>query len=429
MTGRGKGFVVLAVLLVLAAIAFFIIWRPEIAAIEQADVPTSSNSAEVARGYTLAQLGNCQSCHTTEGGEPYAGGRAMDTPFGTIYSVNITPDRETGIGTWSRDAFTRAMRTGVDREGTHLYPAFPYTQFTKMTDGDIDALYAYLHTVPAVQAATPENGLPFPFNIRALMAGWKLLFLDKGPESATIATNDSAQYGRYLVEGVAHCGACHTPRNFVGARKSGKPLAGAEIDGWYAPALQGERARAWTKARMKTYLSTGFSRDHGAAAGPMGETVVNLSNAAPREVDAIATYVAGLTGAAQPDITLVDNGMPKNSEDAHALWVGACATCHTNTSAMVDGATGPSFAIPLSSGAAVHEDKPLNVVQTIAGGIDAYRDAGGPYMPAFKDTLTQEQIADLTRYVRARFSDQPAWDDIGATVEKITGETEKGDGQ
>ncbi|MDX2483756.1 MAG: c-type cytochrome [Pseudodonghicola sp.] len=416
MTMKRLSIAIVGVLALLAVAAFATIWQPELDEVDEHSM-VGADQSQIARGYDLAQLGNCQSCHTAEGSEPYAGGRALATPFGTIFSVNITPDRETGIGTWSQEAFSRAMRKGVDREGTHLYPAFPYTHFTKMTDADIDAVYAYLRSVPAVRNEAPDNSLPFPYNIRALMAGWNLLFLDDGPLQAVGGQSEAWNRGRYLVDGVAHCSACHTPRNSVGAEDSSAALAGAEINGWYAPALAGEGARGWTKPQLATYLSTGFSRAHGAAAGPMGETVADLAKVAPADISAIATYISSLTDERAATIAVVDNGVPDNLAAAHDLWVGACASCHEPSAATGQGGKNPSYGVALSTGYAVHSPQPLNTVRTIVGGVDFYRDMGGPYMPGFEGSLTTVQIAELTRYVRARFSDGAAWDDVGGTVQ------------
>ena len=428
MTSKRLMFAIVGVLAFLAVAVLAVVWQPELAEIAERDTEAADQS-QISRGYDLAQLGNCQSCHTTENGEAYAGGRPLATPFGTIYAVNLTPDRETGIGAWSHEAFSRAMRKGVNREGAYLYPAFPYTHFTKMNDSDIEAVYAYLRSVPAVRNEAPENKLPFPFNIRALMAGWNLLFLNDGAVEPVDGQSEEWNRGRYLVDGVTHCGACHTPRNLVGAEKSSAPLAGAEIDGWYAPPLGGEGARGWTKPQLAAYLSTGFSRTHGAAAGPMGETVANLTKVAPADVAAIATYVASLTDDDAPAISVVDNDVPDDLAAAHDLWIGACASCHEPSMATELGGTNPSYGVALSTGYAVHSQTPRNVVRTIVGGIDNYRDMGGPYMPSFEGSLTTDQIADLTRYVRARFSDGAAWGDVGDTVQKALGEQGEGDGK
>ncbi|WP_099827108.1 c-type cytochrome [Oceaniglobus indicus] len=428
MTMKRALIAVVGVGLLVALVAVVIAWQPELDKVDAGRV-TDADQSEIARGYDLAQLGNCESCHTAADGEPYAGGRAMATPFGTIYSVNITPDSETGIGTWSLEAFARSMREGVDREGGYLYPAFPYTHFTKMSDADIAAVHAYLRSIPAVRHEAPENDLPFPFNIRLLMAGWNLLFLDEGPLDPVDGQGEDWNHGRYLVESVAHCGACHTPRNAVGAEQSDAALAGAEIDGWYAPALAGDGARGWSAPQLATYLTTGFSRAHGAAAGPMGETVGNLSKVPPKDIAAIATYVASLTDDDAGPIAVVDNGVPDDLAPTHALWVGACAGCHEPAAGSGPGDTNPSYGIALSTGYAVHSPRPLNAVRTIVDGVDHYRDMGGPYMPAFGGSLTADQIADVTRYVRARFSDAGAWSDVDDTVQTALGQKREGDGQ
>lgn len=428
MTTKRLSFAIVGILGLLAIAAFAIVWQPQLDEVDTSGVAVADQT-QISRGYDLAQLGNCQSCHTVEGGEPYAGGRPLATPFGTIYAVNITPDRETGIGTWSQEAFSRAMRKGVDREGAYLYPAFPYTHFTKMSDADIEAIYAYLRSVPAIRSEPHENTLPFPFNIRALMAGWNLLFLDAGQLEPVAAQSEEWNRGRYLFDSVAHCSACHTPRNQLGAEKSSATLAGAEINGWYAPALGGEGARGWTMEQLTTYLSTGFSRAHGAAAGPMGETVANLAKVAPADISAIATYVSSLTDDSAATIAVVDNAVPNDLKGAHDLWLGACASCHEPSTATRLGRTNPSYGVALSTGYAVHSQNSLNVVRTIVDGIDTYRDMGGPYMPSFQASLTADQITELTRYVRARFSDSPAWDNVNATVQNALENHDKEDGK
>lgn len=418
---------ILGVLVLLAVAVFAVVWQPQLDAVDEGGVKTA-DPAQISHGYDLAQLGNCHSCHTVEGGEPYAGGRPLATPFGIIYAKNITPDRETGIGAWSLEAFSRAMRKGVDREGSYLYPAFPYTHFTRMSDIDIGAVYAYLRSVPAVRSETPVNSLTFPFNIRALMAGWNLLFLDDEPIEPVSGKSEEWNRGRYLVDGVAHCSACHTPRNEFGAEKSSAALAGAEINGWYAPPLAGEGARGWTEPQLATYLSTGFSRAHGAAAGPMGETVANLAKVAPADISAIATYVSSLTDDGAETISVVDKGAPDDFKAAHDLWLGACAGCHEPSAATKQGGTNPSYGVALSTGYAVHSPTPLNVVRTIIDGVNVYRDMGGPYMPGFESSLTADQIAELTRYVRARFSAGAAWPDVGGTVRNALSTNDEGGG-
>ncbi|OYX82001.1 MAG: aldehyde dehydrogenase, partial [Azorhizobium sp. 32-67-21] len=227
------------------------------------------------------------------------GGRAMETPFGTVYSTNLTPDPETGIGRWSYAAFERAMREGISRDGHHLYPAFPYTSFTRTSDTDLQALYAYLMSQPAVSAPTPEARMTFPFNVRPLMAGWNALFLKTGQLEADPAQSPQWNRGRYLVEGLGHCGACHTPRNAFGAEKTGAAhLAGAMVDGWEAPALTAlsKAPIPWSEADLFAYLRTGFSPHHGTAAGPMGPVVQELAHLPDADIRAMATYLASYAG-------------------------------------------------------------------------------------------------------------------------------------
>jgi mono/diheme cytochrome c family protein len=255
---------IFVVSLLLLAIAYALTWRPSIDAVEPP--PRSNFDAKlIATGAQLATIGDCNACHTAPGGKTYAGGRALETPFGTIYGTNITPDPYTGIGNWSQQAFVRAMREGVDREGNHLYPAFPYNHFTIVSDDDLAALYAYVMTREPVRVQTPANELRFPFNVRALVAGWKLLFLDRAAFESSAQQSAEWNRGAYLVQGLAHCGACHTPRNRMGAEKKDALFAGGEIEGWHAPALDASAPAPvpWTAERLYTYLRTGSEEAHG----------------------------------------------------------------------------------------------------------------------------------------------------------------------
>ena len=223
----------------------------------------------------LANYGDCTACHTRPDGPPFAGNLPLKTPFGTIYTTNITPDPETGIGTWSREAFRRSMKDGVDRKGRHLYPAFPYDHFTKVKDADIDAIYAYLMAAVApVRETTRGNDFGFPYNIRATLAVWKLLFLDKTPFRPDPSKDAEWNEGAYLVEGLGHCGACHSPRNFMGARTT-PAYGGGSAEGWYAPPLNKDNLsqQPWTKVELVVYLMDGWHAKHGMAAGSMTPVV------------------------------------------------------------------------------------------------------------------------------------------------------------
>ena len=222
-------------------------------------VASSFDPAIVRRGAELALIGDCKTCHTAPGGRVFAGGLAMPTPFGTIYSTNITPEPETGIGSWSEAAFKRAMREGVDRRGRKLYPAFPYDHFTLTTDDDIKALYAFFMTRDPVKVTAPANALPFPINVRLVLAGWKLLFLRERRLDPDPSRDEVWNRGRYLVEGLGHCGACHTPRNLMGAEEKSHEFQGGEAEGWRAYALgaASQSPMPWNEAALDQYLSKG----------------------------------------------------------------------------------------------------------------------------------------------------------------------------
>ncbi|MBP2293658.1 cytochrome c [Azospirillum rugosum] len=410
----------LAALAVAGLAGFAVVaWKPEIAPIRR---PAAGDFTpdEVRRGATLATLGDCAVCHTAEDGVIYAGGRPLATPFGTLYATNITPDEATGIGRWSKDAFKRAMRDGVARDGSHLYPALPYDHYTHVTDGDLDALYAYLMTRPAVSAKAPENSLIPPLGFRPLLAGWKLLFLETGGIAPDPAQSDAWNRGRYLVEGLGHCGSCHTPRNLAGAEMRSKAFAGGVAEGWNAPPLDGSNAaaRGWTADTLYAYLRTGLSPRQGAAAGPMEPVVHGLSTAPEEDVRAIATYIGsvmGLKAPAQP--TPVSPPVDRAAEAARehpngaALFAGACAGCHGDGAPMV--AQGRP---PLSHVDAVQADDPRNAVQAILQGLKPSSGGAGPYMPPFRDNLTDAQVAQIAAYVRTRFSEKPAWPKLADAV-------------
>jgi len=244
----------IVVILLIVAAAGFALWsrRPEIAAIEPPPSQVFSRQ-QIEKGAELAALGDCNICHTVSGAAAYAGGRPMPTPFGTIYSTNITPDPQTGIGRWSEEAFRRAMREGIARDGRHLYPAFPYDHFTHARDDDLNALYAFVMTRQPVANPPQDDRLSFPFNQRWLLAFWNLFYLDTTRIEPDPRHDAQWNRGAYLVEGLGHCGDCHTPRNLLGAEESGLALAGGEAEGWSAPALNtaspapasGMGRRAW----------------------------------------------------------------------------------------------------------------------------------------------------------------------------------------
>ncbi|MGY4594746.1 mono/diheme cytochrome c family protein [Bradyrhizobium sp. GM22.5] len=300
--------------------------------------PSVYSAATIARGQQLAALGNCAECHTMIGGALNAGGRALETPFGTIYATNITPDVETGIGVWSYPAFERAMRDGLHRDGRQLYPAFPYTHFSKTGDADMQALYAYLMAQPAVRATQPANTLAFPFNLRPLLAGWNALFHQTREFKPDPAKSKVWNRGAYLVEGLGHCSACHSPRNTLGAEQRDAYLAGGFAEGWEAPPLTSlsQAPIPWNEDELFAYLRTGHSRYHGVAAGPMAPIVRDLAALPDQDIRAMAVYLNSFNDTAtdrkaQDAIALkleASTQVTMASSTGARLYQGACAVCH-----------------------------------------------------------------------------------------------------
>ncbi|UEM06940.1 cytochrome c (plasmid) [Skermanella rosea] len=408
------------VLLAVAAggIGFAVLaWRSEI---DPVDPPgrAAFEPADIAQGAKLAALGNCLQCHTAPGGKPFAGGYPLETPFGTIHGTNITPDPETGIGSWSEQAFQRAMAEGVGRSGEHLYPGFPYDHFTKVTARDNRALYAYLMTREPVRAEAPPNRLPWPLTFRPLLAGWKLLFLETGEYRPDPERSDEWNRGAYLAEGLSHCGACHTPRNALGARETDREFAGGFSEGWHAPALNRDSTAPvpWTRDALFDYLRTGISEDHAVASGPMAPVVRNLSDVPDADVRAIATYVADRMGAPDgpPPEPVASVGQEERGQEhsrAATIYAGACATCHEPGGPL-------QFQAPvaLDRATSLAQPNPSNAIRAILHGVETPDAAAQPLMPGFANALTDAQVAELTAWLRTRFSGGPAWDGLEAKV-------------
>lgn len=382
----------------------------------------------IERGRELAAIGACAVCHTDGRGAAYAGGHRLETPFGAIYTTNITPDPETGIGSWSYAAFERAMRQGIHQDGRRLYPAFPYTSYAKMTDSDMQAVYAYLMSLPPVTYRPPANELAFPFNQRALLAGWNALF--HRPDQFRPEPQRTEQYNRgaYLVQGLGHCGACHSPRNALGAERGGKAfLAGGVVDGWAAPALTSASVAPvpWTEDALFDYLRNGYSAQHGVAAGPMAPVVKEMSTASDADIRAMAVYLASLNGNptnAAADIAYRDAlsqaSTPSRLSTGYGarLYDGACASCHQN------GPTGATFGLSpsLAVSTSVHADRPDNLIRVILEGIPNPTFASHGAMPGMAKSMDNEQITALVEYIRDRFAPQAqGWTDIDKTVARM----------
>jgi mono/diheme cytochrome c family protein len=394
---------------------------PPIAPIEP-PAAEAFDAAQVARGAQLATLGNCKDCHTVPEKKPYAGGRAVKTPFGTVYGTNLTPEAETGIGRWSEAAFARAMREGVDREGRHLYPAFPYEHFSKVTDADLKALYAYLMTREPVRAEAPPNKLIFPFNIRPLIGVWKTLFFDRRDFVPDPKQSAEWNRGAYLAEGLGHCGACHTPRNSLGAEKKDQPYAGGDAEGWHAPALNAASPAPapWTPVQLYAYLRHGLDDVHSVPAGPMAPVVHNLAQVPDEEVRAIATFVASLAGQrtterAARQVDAPNSAAPIDQTGA-AIYASACAVCHDNGRAMSS-----ADALHLSLSTSVAIPTPRNLIHIILEGITPPQGEPGRWMPSFAGAFTPAQLTALVAYLRTEFGKAPPWTGVEDEVAKIIG--------
>ncbi|UFW90593.1 cytochrome c [Bradyrhizobium barranii] len=426
-------FAVLAVGSVAAAAALFYAWESPLPPID----PRSARATDrdkAKRGASLALLGDCSTCHTAPGGAPYAGGLAMPTPFGTIFSTNITPDPETGIGRWSEQAFVRALRAGLDREGRHLYPAFPYDHFTRVSDDDAKALYAFFMSLDPVNSSTPPNEFPFPLNVRLTLAGWKLLFLRQARFVADPSKDERWNRGKYLVDGLGHCGACHSPRNLLGAERKSASFEGGEAEGWHAYALgrSSQSPVQWDEAALREYLATGFHAQHGTAQGPMSNVVDNLSLVDPADVGAMAYYLASLgKGEGRNDVKMpVPLGPgrlpqvagaqaatpPSPADPGGAIYTAICASCHEGDRPL------PLGGMRLDLSTAVAGETPTNLINLLVRGIPA--STGGisrPIMPGFGDVLDDRQISNLANYLRSRVAGKQQWDGTARAIAAARG--------
>jgi mono/diheme cytochrome c family protein len=299
------------VALVFGLLSFSLCWRATIAPIERPN-PASFTAESVAKGEVLAAEGHCVSCHVRPGGQPFAGGYGVNTPFGIIYGSNITPDPKTGIGGWSLEAFTRAMREGVSRDGSHLFAAFPFNAYTELQDDDVKALYAYLMTRPAVSATVPPSTVPFPLNVRFLQEGWKILCFRSGRYRPDPAKDAQWNRGAYLAQAVSDCGGCHTPRNALGGEKLRDAYSGTVVDNWIAPPLTEANPSPvpWTQEELFSYLRTGVDPLHGAVAATMTPVIrdgLDLPVVPDSDVRAIAVYMSDIDHAGRVSLTSSGN--------------------------------------------------------------------------------------------------------------------------
>ena len=363
----------------------------------------------IERGRYLTTMGDCIACHTAPGGKPFAGGREIETPFGAMLSPNLTPDKTTGLGAWTDDEFARAMQEGIGRAGEHLYPAFPYVYYTRIARNDVLAIRAYLRTLEPVVNKVESNQLPFPFSIRASLMAWNALNFTPGEMKPDAAKSAEWNRGAYVVNGLAHCGLCHTPKNLTGGDKADRFLQGGELQGWYAPNITGDvRAGigSWPVESIAEYLRSGHNAP-AAASGPMAE-VVEKSTAFLQDADlrAIAVYLKDLPGQDDGPAPLAADTPAMRAGEA--IYVDACSACHNR------GGTGVARLIPaLRASPAVQQASAQNPIRVVLQGAQSAQNAHavtGPAMPALGWKLSDQQVADVVTYVRN------AWGNAAAAV-------------
>jgi mono/diheme cytochrome c family protein len=382
-----------------------------------AGVPAALAQASVVeRGAYLARAADCMVCHTTAGGKEYAGGLGFKLPFGTLYSTNITPDKETGIGNYSDQDFLAAMHRGIRSDGARLYPAMPFTSYTYVSDADALAIKAYLFSLPPVRAAAPENTLMFPFNQRWAMGFWSALFNPDTRFEPDTSKSPEWNRGAYLAEALAHCGECHTPRNLAFALDNRLKFAGAVTAGWRAFNISSDKTSgvgAWRDDDLVSYLSIGHADGHGTASGPMGEAVDHsLSKLAPEDIRAVVAYLRSVPPTASTDLpaTLAPSA-PASHRDGGGtpdprgkmVFEGACVSCH--------GWSGESAISPfatLTGAWAVNDPGATNVAQIVISGTKRHTPEGAVSMPAFGNAYSDVEIAAVANYVTARFGSKPA---------------------
>ena len=373
-----------------------------------------SNASLVERGEYLARAADCKVCHTAPGGKEFAGGLGINLPFGTLYSTNITPDGETGIGKYSDQDFLNALHRGRRRDGARLYPAMPFTSYTYMSDADALAIKAYLFSLAPVRAAVPANTLMFPFNQRWATGFWSVMFNRDTRFEPNTSKSLEWNRGAYLAEALAHCGECHTPRNLAFALDNRKKFAGAVTAGWHAFNITSDEATgvgAWGDEDLAAYLATGHARGHGTASGPMGEAVDNsFSYLAPEDIRAVVAYLRSVPAVASSGLpTTLAPAAPSSPRAGHGtrdargkmVFEGACASCH--------GWTGESAISPfatLTGAWAVNDPAATNVAQIVISGTNRHTPAGAVSMPAFGDAYSDIEIAEVANYVTARFGSE-----------------------
>jgi mono/diheme cytochrome c family protein len=428
---RGRGIILaVVVLLIVAAVFAWKIFNPgpmafvEGSTVALADyrgadptaVPAALKNADVVRrGEYLARAADCMVCHTTQDGAKYAGGLAFPMPFGTLYSTNITPDKETGIGNYTDQDFLNAVQRGLRPDGAHLYPAMPVTSYTYMTDADALAIKAYLFSLPAVHSQNQPNTLGFPYNQRWLMGVWSAFFIGNERFRPNPAQSPEWNRGAYLAEALAHCGECHTPRNLAFALDNRSKFSGS-VYGWNAfniTSNKGSGIGAWSDDELRGYLSAGHASGRGTAAGPMGEAVdKSFSEMVPADIGALVTYVRSIPAIASADLPArlappAPDSPKQGDVTAEAVgkrvFEGACVHCHDWS-----GISQISPFATIAGTRGVNDRTATNVVQIVISGTKRRTPDGVISMPAFGDAYSDTEIAAVANYVTARFGAEPS---------------------
>lgn len=387
----------------------------------------AEHSAAVEYGAYLTRIGNCMGCHTTKGGQPFAGGRRLSTSFGVFITPNITPDKETGIGLWNQQDFWQALHQGKSRDGRLLYPAFPYTEYTKVTRQDADAIFAYLQSLPPVSQTNPAHDIFFPYNSESLLAVWRTLYFKEGVYKPDQSKSAAWNRGAYLVQGLGHCNACHTTRNMLGASQD-EALTGGQIMGmnWYAPSLSSNLEAGsgdWEIEEIATLLTTGITK-RAVASGPMATVVrQSLQYLSPEDVLAMAAYLKSLTENDIGNVTgvhfsVTSGSFRKQLELGGKIYQEYCQACHG-----ADGKGAPGIYPALAGNRGVVMDSPLNVIRSVLNGGYPATTAGNPRpygMPPFQQILRNEEVALVVSYIRN------AWGNRASLVRALEVDRSKG---
>lgn len=376
----------------------------------------------VARGKYLATAADCMPCHTGPDHAPFSGGLVFKTPFGSIVSTNITPDKATGIGGWSDRQFYTALHEGIAPGHSwlffpkYLYPAMPYTAYTKLSYSDVMAIKAYLNSLPPTHTSHPQNHLAFPFNQRLTLFVWRLFFFKPGPMTINPSWSQATINGAYLTLALGHCSECHTPRNFMQASIANKMFAGAPVDGLFAPNISSDASYGlghWKPQALINYLRTGYSPEGGSAYGAMQTVIANsTSQLPPADIADMAEYLQhATTPQSTPPLPAAPDAF-SSVPRGQALYASYCSACHGGNGEGI-----PHFSPNLANNASVIAALPNNIIGVVLNGL---KNKNSPElsMPSFASRLDNQQIADISNYVRTAWKNQSKADATAVQVQR-----------